>query len=270
MVILEAAGVTCEYNSVEVLREVTFRIRPSDFVGILGPNGAGKTTLIRAISRALRPVNGSVFLDGSNVYSLSAKAVSRRIAVVPQDISIPFNFRSLDVVLMGRNPHLGFFETEGPEDLAVAEKTMRLASCWELAERPINQLSGGERRKVLIARALCQEPGILLLDEPTLHLDICNQIETMELLQFLAKEREIAILAVLHDLTLAARYCNSLIMLKEGRIFAAGSVNDVLTEENIKSIFRVNADLRRDERTGALRIEPMSLIEESPFMQVEP
>ncbi len=268
MVTLEAAGVTCKYNSVEVLREVTFRINASDFVGILGPNGAGKTTLIRALSRALRPVTGSVLMDGSNVYSLSSRSVSRNIAVVPQDISIPFNFRSLDIVLMGRNPHLSFFETEGPEDLAVAEKAMRLTNCWEFATRPINQLSGGERRKVLIARALCQEPGILLLDEPTLHLDICNQIETMQLLKFLAEERRIAILSVLHDLTLAASYCNSLIMLKEGRIFALGSVNDVLTEENIKTVFRVNADLRRDARTGALRIEPTSLLEEIPFMQV--
>ncbi len=252
-----------------MLREVTFRITAGDFVGILGPNGAGKTTLIGALSRALKPVNGSVLMDGSNVYSLNPRKVSRNIAVVPQDISIPFNFRSLDIVLMGRNPHLSFFENEDTHDLLVAEKAMRLTNCWELARRPINQLSGGERRKVLIARALCQEPGILLLDEPTLHLDICNQIETMQLLKFLAKEQRIAILSVLHDLTLAATYCDPLIMMNEGRIFALGSVDDVLTEQNIKNVFRVNVDLRRDARTGALRVDPTSLLKESSFMQVE-
>jgi iron complex transport system ATP-binding protein len=269
LVRLEVARLSCKYNSVEVLREITLRINSADFVGILGPNGAGKTTLIRAISRALKPVDGYVLMDGADVYSLSPKKISRNIAVVPQDISIPFDFRSLDVVLMGRNPHLGFLETEGDKDLAVAEKAMRLVNCWELADRPINQLSGGERRKVLIARSLCQEPEILLLDEPTLHLDICNQIETMELLKFLAKEKRIAIMAVLHDLTLAARYCNSLIMMKEGRIFAAGSVTDVLTKENIKTVFRVNADLKTDDQTGSLRVDPKSLIEESSFMRVQ-
>ncbi len=269
LVTLEATGITCKYNSVDVLRDITFRINPADFIGILGPNGAGKTTLIRALSRALKPMNGGVLMDGVDVYSLSSKRVSRNIAVVPQDIIIPFNFRSLDVVLMGRNPHLDFFETEGPKDLAIAEKAMRLASCWEFAERPINQLSGGERRKVLMARALCQEPCILLLDEPTLHLDICNQIETMELLKFLTKKKQIAVLSVLHDLTLAARYCNSLIMLKQGRIVAIGSVGAVLTEENVRTVFRVNADVQRDPHTGALRVERTSLLKDSSFMKVE-
>ncbi len=270
MVVIEATRISCKYDSSETLRDLTFRIESGNFIGVLGPNGAGKTTLIRALSRALKPTRGSILLDSTDVYSMSQRDIARSIAVVPQDIAITFSFRALDVVLMGRNPHLSFFQMEAHRDLAIAEEAMRLTNCWHLAQRRLDELSGGERRKVLIARALAQEPRILLLDEPTLHLDICNQIETMELLKFLAKERQIAIMAVLHDLTLAARYCDSLVVLKEGRIFAAGTVNDVLTEENIRSIFRVNADLRRDERTGALRIEPTSLIEKSPFMQVEP
>lgn len=260
MVLLDVCGVSCKYNSVEVLRNVKFSIEPPNFVGLLGPNGSGKTTLIRALSRALKPAVGNVLIGKSDLYSLTAREASRQVAVVPQDSVVTFGFRGLDVVLMGRNPHLGFLETEGARDLAIAEEAMKLTNSWHLADRRIDELSGGERRRVFLARALAQQPQVLLLDEPTLHLDVCHQIEIMGLLKRIGKERGIAILAVLHDFALASRYCDWLILLNEGKVFAIGSISEVLTADNVRSVFRVNVVLRKDEVTGHLIVASYSLL----------
>lgn len=269
MVVMEVTGISCKYGSSEVLRDLTFSIKSGDFVGVLGPNGAGKTTLIRALSRALRPTRGSVLLNLIDINSMSYRDIARNIAVVPQDIVMTFSFHALDAVLMGRNSHLSFFQIEDTHDLEIAEKAMRLTNCWHLAQRRLDELSGGERRKVLIARALAQEPSILLLDEPTLHLDIHNQIEIMKLLKNLTDSRKLAVLTVLHDFALASHYCNSLMILHRGRIFAAGSAHKVLTRENIRSVFQVNARLQQDTETDAINFELFSLADDEPTIGTE-
>ncbi|MBM5805002.1 MAG: ABC transporter ATP-binding protein [Candidatus Verstraetearchaeota archaeon] len=255
---LNVDGVDCYYGAVKVLENVRFSVKEQDFVGILGPNGSGKTTLLRSISRALKPHRGVILLNDLNIYALRSVDVARQMAVVPQETSIGFNFTALDIVLMGRNPHLSRFQTEGAKDVAIARRAMERTGTWHLAERPVNELSGGEKQRIIIARALAQEPKVLLLDEPTVHLDINNQLEIMDLLRELQSREGLIILAVLHDFNLAARYCDSAILLKDGKIVSAGSVDAVLTSENIKNVFQVEAIVKRHPLTNYLYIIPIS------------
>ena len=264
MVLLNVDGVECRYGSVKVLEDVSLSVKGGDFVGILGPNGSGKTTLLKSISRILKPHKGTILLNEADIYSLKSVDVAKQMAVVPQDTSIGFNFAALDIVLMGRNPHMKRFQMENEKDMAVARKVMTLTNIWHLAERPINELSGGEKQRVIIARALAQEPKILLLDEPLTHLDIVNQMEIMDLVKDLCEKEKLIILAVFHDFNLAARYCNSAIMLKEGKIFAAGSLTEVLTSENIKSVFNVDAIVTKHIVTNSVFVIPLSPQKTSP------
>jgi iron complex transport system ATP-binding protein len=256
--LLNVDGVECRYGSVKILEDVSLSVKEGDFVGILGPNGSGKTTLLKSISRILKPHRGTILLNKEDIYSLKGVEVARQMAVVPQDSAIGFSFAALDIVLMGRNPHMTRFQMESAKDLAIARKVMKLTNIWHLAERPINELSGGEKQRVIIARALAQEPKILLLDEPLTHLDINNQLETMDLVKDLCVKEGLIVLAVFHDLNLAARYCTSAILLKNGRIFSAGSLDDVLTSENIKNVFSVNAIVQKHLVTNSLYVIPLS------------
>jgi iron complex transport system ATP-binding protein len=258
LVTLNVDGVECRYGSFKVLENVSLSVKESDFVGILGPNGSGKTTLLKSISRSLRPHRGIILLNGSDIYDLKGVEVARQMAVVPQDSALGFSFPALDVVLMGRNPHMTRFQMEGKKDLEIARKAMELTNTWHLSERPINELSGGERQRVIIARALAQEPKILLLDEPMTHLDIINQLEIMDLVKSLCLKEKLIVLAVFHDLNLAARYCTSALLLKNGRIFSAGNIDEVLTSENIRSVFRVDAIVKKHLVTNSLFVLPLS------------
>jgi iron complex transport system ATP-binding protein len=245
MVELRVSSISFRYDSAPALDNVEFSVRSHEFVGILGPNGSGKTTLLRTVSRVLRPTLGVVLVDEKDVYSLSPVDAARKIAVVPQDSSVHFNFAALEIVMMGRNPHLGPFEMESRQDLAVAKRAMKLTKCEHLANRRVNELSGGEKRRVIIARALAQEPRILLLDEPTLNLDVNNQIELMETVKKLCREEGIAALSVFHDFNLAARYSDRLLLLNDGRVYSLGTPETVLTQENLEKVFRVNAEITR-------------------------
>jgi iron complex transport system ATP-binding protein len=258
MVLLTVDGIECRYGSVKVLEDVSLSVKGGDFVGILGPNGSGKTTLLKSISRILKPHKGTILLNKADIYSLKSIDVAKQLAVVPQDTSIGFNFPVLDIVLMGRNPHMKRLQMESERDMAVARKVMNLTNIWHLAERPINELSGGEKQRVIIARALAQEPKILLLDEPLTHLDIVNQLEIMDLVKDLCIKEKLIILAVFHDFNLAARYCGSAIMLKKGKIFSVGNLADVLNSENIKSVFNVDAIVTKHLVTNSIFVIPLS------------
>jgi iron complex transport system ATP-binding protein len=258
MVLLNVDGVECRYGSVKVLEDVNLQVEGGDFVGILGPNGSGKTTLLKSISRVLKPHKGAILLNEADIYALKSVDVAKQMAVVPQETSIGFNFAALDIVLMGRNPHMGRFQMESEKDMAVARKVMTLTNTWHLAERPINELSGGEKQRVIIARALAQEPKILLLDEPLTHLDIINQLEIMDLVKELCVKEKLIVLAVFHDFNLAARYCNAAIMITKGTVFAAGPLSEVLTSENIKSVFHVDAIVKKHLVTNSVFVIPLS------------
>ena len=258
MVLLNVDGIEFRYGSVKVLEDVSLSVEGGDFVGILGPNGSGKTTLLKSISRILKPHKGTILLNEADIYSLKSVEVAKQLAVVPQETSIGFNFSALDIVLMGRNPHMKRFQMESEKDMAIARKVMNLTNIWHLAERPMNELSGGEKQRVIIARALAQEPKILLLDEPLTHLDIMNQLEIMDLVKDLCVKEKLVVLAVFHDFNLAARYCKSAIMLKDSRIFAAGNLTEVLTSENIKSVFNVDAIVQKHLVTNSIFVVPLS------------
>jgi len=258
MVTLTIDGIDCSYGSVDVLKDVGFAVESGQFLGVLGPNGSGKTTLLKSISRVLKPQKGAIFIGDENVYKMKTVDVAKQMAVVPQSTPVSFDFTALEVVLMGRNPHMARFKMEGKKDLDIAKNSMQLTRTWEFADRPVNELSGGESQRVIIARALTQEPQILLLDEPTTHLDISNQLEIMDLIKHLCETKKLLIIAVFHDFNLAARYCDSIILLNDGKIVAIGKMNETLTSENVKKVFNVDTIVKKHPITGSLYVIPIS------------
>jgi iron complex transport system ATP-binding protein len=247
---LEARAITVGYEGTPVLREISLAAAPGRFLGLVGPNGSGKSTLVRALSRVLPPQQGQVLLDGRDLYRLPAREVARRLAVVAQDNAVHFDFLVRDVVLMGRAPHLSRFGVEGSADYAIARDCMAATNTLAFADRPITALSGGERQRCMIARALAQQPQVLLLDEPTAHLDISYQIEILDLARRLTAEKGLATLVVLHDLNLASQYCDQLVLVAEGRVVAAGTPAEVVTEEHIRHAYGAEVQVRLHPATG--------------------
>lgn len=259
---LKVSDLNFSYNGIKVLEGVSLRVESAEILGIIGPNGAGKTTLLKCINGKLKPLSGRIVIDGRDIYSFSRKEIARNIAVVPQVSSISFPFLVSDIVLMGRYAHLARFGRETERDFSIVRHSLELTGTLHLADRLINEISGGEYQRVIIARALAQEPRILLMDEPVLHLDINHQIEIMELVRRLAREKNIAIVMVLHDLNLAGRFTDRLVLLNKGRIYKNGPTDEVLSCENIESVFRVKVKIIRDLETGILNILPVSTIGE--------
>ena len=251
--VLSAVGVVYEVDGARLLDGVSLCARQGEFVGLVGPNGAGKTTLLRTVSGVLRRSAGSVALEGRDLDSLSAGEVARTVAHVPQDPADTHGFTAVDVVLMGRYPHLGRFQVEGPEDQRIAHDAMRRTGIERLALRRASTLSGGERQRLFIARALAQEPRLLLLDEPTANLDVKHQLTTLDLVRSLARQGMTAV-AAMHDLSLAARYCDRLVLLHSGRLVAEGPPEDVLTPRNIRGAFGVEALVYREPLTRTLSV----------------
>lgn len=249
------------YNSVDVLSQVSFDVHQGQIVGIIGPNGSGKTTMLKCINRVLKPRVGTVLIDDKDLKTLSRKEIALEVGVVPQNNEIRFPFSVMDVVMMGRSPALQTFERESKEDMEIVEEAMRMTNVLKLADREIDQVSGGERQRVIIARALAQRPKILLLDEPTLHLDVNHQLEVLDLVRDLAKREDLTVIMVSHDLDLAARYCDRLIMLSKGEIKAAGEVDNVLTPDNLDEVFKIKAYVKFDEEIGTHRVNIISVSE---------
>lgn len=249
-VILKVDDIECSYGAVKVLNGLTFSVAGGSFTGIIGPNGSGKSTLLKSLSRVLKPAKGSVFLDDEDLYRLDTREVAKNMAVVPQETAVNFSFTVKDIVIMGRSPHLGRFQSESEKDFAAARQAMVLTDTLHLADRLITAVSGGERQRVIIAKALTQEPKIILLDEPTSHLDINHQVEILSLLKRLNRENNLTIISVFHDLNLAAQYCDSLILMKDGRIFTVGKPAAVLTVDKIKEVYGASVLVRKHPVTG--------------------
>ena len=235
--ILKMKGLSFSYGSRVVLSGLSLAVEEGEMMGLVGANGAGKTTLLRLVSGVLKPREGRVELAGVDLPGLRPRDRARLVAVVPQSPSAPQGFTALELVLMGRNPHLGLLQWEGPRDLEACRRAMELTLTWDLASRPLSSLSGGERQRVFIARALAQEGRLLLLDEPTAHLDIGYQPAILDMIEEIRKETRITVLAAMHDLTLAAQYCHRIAILHEGAIYALGKPGDVLTPENVSAAF---------------------------------
>ena len=239
------------------------------FVGILGPNGSGKTTLLRVLAGVLRPSRGQVLLDGNDLSRTSRPLLARRMAVVPQETHLAFDYTVMEVVLMGRYPHLGAFEIEGPSDFAIAREALAATGTLALQDRPFGTLSGGEKQRVIIAAALAQisgaaAAGLLLLDEPTVALDLSYQLELAGLLLDLQRRLPIAIAISTHDLNFAASVCRTLVLLKDGEVLAAGATADVLTPALIRDLYGVEADVSRHAASGRLVVIPVRRVGAGP------
>jgi iron complex transport system ATP-binding protein len=220
------------------LYDITFAVEKGEFFSILGPNGSGKTTLLRIIDRILLPSSGTVRIFDKDYRTLTRKEIARRIGVVPQEHPIIFPYTVREVVTMGRTPHLRGLGFENTHDQQIVNEAMELTDIVHFAEKPITQLSGGERQRVFIARALAQEPDILLLDEPNAHLDITHQLDILHLTRSLSSQRGLTVVAVFHDLNLAALFSNRILLLAKGAAAALGTPRDVLTQNHLSTVFR--------------------------------
>jgi iron complex transport system ATP-binding protein len=237
MSVISLEGTSFKYGKLPTLHSITLETRPRELLGIIGPNGSGKSTLLKLMSGLLHPAVGPVCLDGASITSLKRDTVARRIALVPQNAILPELFTALDIVLMGRTPHLGLFRYESKVDIGIAVNAMEITHTSHLAGKYINQLSGGERQRVVIARAIAQEADILLLDEPTANLDVNYQVEIMNFLGMLCRSRGLTVVAALHDLNLASQYCHRLVILREGSVHSRGTPAEVITPALIKEVF---------------------------------
>ena len=237
MIKLAMHNVSLGYDHNIVLQDISLNVLPGEVVGLIGPNGSGKSTIIKALSRVIHPHSGEILLDGRDITRIPRRELACLLGVVPQMPLLPSTFTAFEIVLMGRNPHLGLFQAEGPRDWAIVWQAMEKTATQSLAERRINELSGGEIQCLLIARVLTQETKAILLDEPTANLDIGRQTEILDLIKGLCVENNLAVLAALHDLNLAAQYCDRLFLINKGRIHAEGTPREVITDQNIKEVY---------------------------------
>ena len=247
---LHVEKVTWSVEEQSILRDVAVDVAAGELVGVLGPNGSGKSSLLRCIYRALKPDAGYIALEGDNVWDLDAKEAARRTATVLQETPGEFEFVVWEMVLMGRTPHKGMFARENAEDHDLVENALSQVGMLSFADRSFATLSGGEKQRVLIARALAQQARFLILDEPTNHLDVRYQLEILDLVRGL----RVTTFTALHDLNLAATYCDRLYIMAEGEIVAAGTPEDVFQPALLRKVFGVEAEVQVHPRTGKLHI----------------
>lgn len=236
--LLEVENLTTGYTEKEVVKNVSFSLGEGEFLGIIGPNGAGKTTLFRVITRILKPWEGKILYQGEDIQEFSLKSLAKEISFLPQTIETPFSFTVEEFISMGRFPHLNRFEKMRKYDNEVVRKVIVLTDVLELSSLNVNDLSGGEKQRVYLGQTLVQEPKLLLLDEPTAHLDIGHQIKILDLIKRLNREEGLTVIAVFHDLNLASEYCDSLILLNYGRVHKIGSPDEVLTYQTIEEVYQ--------------------------------
>jgi iron complex transport system ATP-binding protein len=241
-----------------VLADVSLTVERGQIVGLLGPNGSGKTTLLRIVAGILPPRSGRVLIDGQPIERLTRRDLARRVAVVPQETHSTFDFSVLDMVLMGRYPHLGPFQLEGAADQEIAHDALAATGTAALATRPFATLSGGEKQRVVIASALAQASDILLLDGPTASLDLGYQFDIAGLLRRLNAERGTTMIVSTHDLNLAAALCQRLVLLGNGRVIAQGPTRETLTSANIRSLYGIDAEVAFHTRAGHLTVVPVA------------
>ncbi|MEM3207927.1 MAG: ABC transporter ATP-binding protein [Halobacteria archaeon] len=249
---IEVRDVSVELGGHRILESVSLRVEDGTFVGLLGPNGSGKSTLLRTIYRMHRPRSGEVALDGKSVHAMEPREVARRLAVVAQEASVEFDYSVWEMVMLGRAPHKAAFDPDNSEDHRLVAEALQRVGMERFAERSFPALSGGEKQRVLIARALAQQADHLLLDEPTNHLDVRYQLEVLELLSGLG----VTVLAALHDLNLAAAYCDQAHILAGGKIYASGTPDEAIEPRVIRSVFGVDAALVTHPGNGRRHIVP--------------
>jgi len=234
-IILE--NVSLSYWRSPVVKDMNLEIKPGQVIGLVGPNGCGKSTLIKAMSRVIASQSGRILINGRNIIEIKRIELARLIGVVPQIPLLPSTFTGFEIVLMGRNPHLGMLQHETKKDIDIAWQAMDKISIQHLAQRRIGQLSGGEIQSIVIARVLAQQTQAILLDEPTANLDIGRQIEILDLVKELCLKDSLTVVIALHELNLAAQYCDRLVLIDKGKIYCQGKPKEVITEDNIKQVY---------------------------------
>lgn len=247
---LEVQGVSWSVAGAQIVRAVRLNCQPGSFVGLIGPNGSGKSSLLRCVYRILQPDAGVISLGDADVWKLSARQASQRIAVVLQESAGEFDFSVREMVLMGRSPYKSLLDRDTPDDLLIVDAALERVGMRSFADRSFLTLSGGEKQRVLVARALAQQTRFLALDEPTNHLDIHYQLEILDVV----RELGVTTLAALHDLNLAALYCDQLYVLQAGQVVASGAPDTVLTPELIWEVYRVRAEVTMHAGTGRLHV----------------
>lgn len=251
---IQVENLSFRYDGDWVLRNLSFPVQKGDFLGIVGPNGTGKTTLLKLLYRLMRPQKGRVLIDKTNLSNMRRNEISQKIAVVTQETQINFPFMALEVVLMGRSPHLKGLQFERKKDFDIARKAMELTDTLQVSHRPFNELSGGEKQRLFIARALAQQTEIILFDEPTANMDIRHQIGFYDLTTTLNDERNITVVVVSHDINLAAEFCKTILLLHRGNIFALGKPPEVVTKANIEAVYETPVLVDQNPATGAPRV----------------
>ena len=251
---IEVNSISFRYHEDWVLEDVSFRAERGEFVGVIGPNGSGKTTLLKILYRLLTPQKGEILFELVPMKKMERADIAKRIAVVAQETQLLFPFSVLETVLMGRSPYLGHLMFENEKDLEIAKKAMEWTKIFPFSERPMDELSGGERKRVFIARALAQEPEVILLDEPTASLDIQHQIDFLDLILTLNRERGLTIIMASHDINIASEFCDRLILLQRGRIYKMGTPEQVITKENIETVYGCEVWIDQNPISGMPRI----------------
>lgn len=236
-----------------ILKDISFHAGKGEMIGLIGPNGSGKTTLLRIIANLLKPSTGFVFIDDFDANTYRKKNFARKLCYVPQDTKIDFDFKAKDIVMMGRHVHKPRFQSDNRKDLETIQAYMEMTYTWNLADQSVLSLSGGQRQLVLISKALAQETPIMLLDEPVSALDIYYQLHILSLLKHLSRKGK-TIIVVLHDLNLASRFCDQMLLLKQGEVKAYGNAQHVLTNKNIKETYNVQAKIRTDDVTSSITV----------------
>lgn len=253
---IKVNNLSFSYNKKPILKNLNFEIERGSFISILGPNGVGKSTLVNLLSKVVVPTSGEIFIEDVNLENLNHLEVAKKIAVVPQYVNLGFNFTVYETILMGRYPYFNRFKVDNKNDFVMVNKAMKITKTDVLKERKYNELSGGERQRVIIAQALAQDAPIIILDEPTSHLDINFQIEFMELFNKLNKEEYKTIIGIFHDINLALQYSDKIMLLKDGSIFCFGNINEIITRSNIMSVFNTDVYVGKNPFTGKLYISP--------------
>lgn len=251
MSMLTAKRLSIAYGNKEVVQAVDLHLEPGQLVGLIGPNGSGKTSLIRSLSGVLRPSAGSIILSGKDLNDLSEQERARNIAVVPQSAQLPPAFTVFECVMLGRTPHLSWLGRLGAHDLEVVDRAMRSCEISHLSDRRIAELSGGEQQRVLLARALAQDCPLLLLDEPTAHLDLHHQVSLLSLVRHMTHQQNLAVLVAIHDLNLASLYADRLVLLVDGFIKASGPPTEVLTAEILRNAYQVPLQVLPGPQNGS-------------------
>lgn len=250
MNLLEIKNIVFGYDKHEIIRGVSFSVQEGDFLGIVGPNGVGKSTLLRLLFKMHQPWQGNIFYQDKNLKNISLGELSRQAAMIPQIMDTSFPFTVEEFVFMGRYPHLGRFQKPGAIDYQIVEEALSAADVAHLKTRRFFTLSGGERRRVIFAQGIAQTPRLLLLDEPTSHLDITHQVQILDLVKKLNRTWQVTVIVVLHDLNLAAAYCRRLILLNQGRIFRQGRPREVLTYQNIEAVYKTVVVVKENPVNG--------------------